>query len=181
MTPATQIGRKPRADAKLKTLDDEAQETLWSYLRDHSIDEALAWLESRGIVTSRGSVSEFYSWFSVRQKLRERANRIQGYLDERKTRDPGLSPEELFEMGQREFSLAALADEDAGTWARIQSLSIKEREARLARDEFERKYCESFIKHVTDERAREIAADSQLGHDEKIAALKEYFFTSDES
>lgn len=180
MTPATQIGRKPRADAKLKTLDEEAQETLWSYLRDHSIDEALIWLKSRGIETSRGSVSEFFNWYSVRHRLKERNTRLQAYLEERKARDPGLTEDELFAIGQREFTIAALADEDAGAWTRIQTLKIKDRDSRLAQAEFERKYCESFLKHVTDERAREIATDAQLGHEEKIAALKAHFFADDE-
>lgn len=180
MPNAADITRKPRSDSRLKTLDEETQETLWSHLRDHSIDEALTWLQSRGITTSRGSVSEFYSWFSVRHRLRERATKIQAYLDERKARDPGLSADELFKIGQREFSLAALADEDPETWTRIQTLGIREREAQLAREEFERKYCESWLQHVNDERAREIAADAQLGHDEKIAALKAHFFGDDE-
>lgn len=57
-------------------------------------------------------------------------------------------------------------------------LEIAQEDARLARERFERETCELFLKWNEDQRAKEIAANSESTHQDKLEALGQLMFGS---
>lgn len=181
MPPAHPASRKPRGDAKLKTLPFDQQEALWEFLRDHTLAEAVDHARKElQVRTSIGAMSIFHTWYGVQRKLRQRAAKVEAMLEAKKRLFPDMSDGELFAEGQRYFSEAALAEDDPETWRRIKLVDLNRADQALAREKFERETCELFLKWSRDKRAADLAARTDATHEEKIEALKQMFFEEDE-
>lgn len=122
--------RKPRSDAKLKTLPEERQAQIAGMLGAKSLDEVRAELRRDGLNTSVAALSDFFTWYRLRETTRRREERVAGLLDEMRNAKPDIDEEQLFAFGQSVFSSMAIAEEDSTAWARTQTLGIERRSAK---------------------------------------------------
>jgi hypothetical protein len=170
--------KAPRADAKLKRLADEVQEQLHRYVNQPGVTQmdGIAWLErEHSVKTSAGAFSEWLSWFSARQRAREREQRVNVLLSEERQIHPELSDEDLFSRGQRLMTLLTIGEEDPKNWATVQKVALDRQGLALDRQKFQRETCELFVKWCENERAKEIA-NSSATNAEKIEQLGELMF-----
>lgn len=117
--------RKPRSDARLKTLPEDRQAEIASLLATKSIAEVRKELIKDGLNTSVGALSEFFSWWRLRESIRRRETRIQGILENVKLESAQTIPEDrLWELGQSLFGAMAIAEEDGKEWFRTQRLAL---------------------------------------------------------
>jgi hypothetical protein len=131
--------KAPRADAKLKRLADDVQEQLYRYVNQPAVTQmdGIAWLErEHSVKTSAGAFSEWLSWFSARQRAREREQRVNVFLSDERQMHPELSDEELFQRGQRLMTLLTIGEEDPKSWAMVQRTKKDWEDARLAQQKF---------------------------------------------
>lgn len=166
--------RKPRGDARLKTLPEGEQAALWEYLREHTIEAAVEWLRGRGVRTSRGSVSEFYAWYGVREVLRANESTVAALLEDLKRARPDISAEALQEAGQMFFSSLAIRQQDAAAWTRVQQVGLKREEVRLARERFEALQRQAQQAQA----AEQVTRDGGLSAEEKLARYRQIFGAS---
>jgi len=147
--------RKPNSNAVLKTLPDERQADIADYSREHSLAQTVAWLQADGIKTSSGPLSQFLSWYSLRQQFAQDEQTSQTLIEQLKKEIPGLTEEQLDELGQRTFSLLSIRRQDldgfvtvrsARSRAELERAKLKLREqaearlagqAKLAREKFQ--------------------------------------------
>jgi hypothetical protein len=167
--------RKPRSDSRLKTLPEERQEQIAEYARGHSLAETVTWLKEDGFVTSAAALSEWLSWYLLRDQLERNANTVESVLDELKRSRPDLTEAELFAAGQAFFSALAIEQRDAKSWKRTQDLRIKSQALKIEEARFQRDTCELFLKWSADQRANAIV-ESKAGNAEKIEALRQLMF-----
>lgn len=164
--------RKPRADATLKTLPEERQRQIIDYLRDHSIDETLVWLRGAGLETSSGALSQFYSWYQLKeQQLRQEA-RVEGILH-RVAERKRVPKEELFQLGQELFATLAIEREDVKGWYLMHKVERERNAEEIARQKFRRETAELFVQWWEDKRSQEIlqSAGSNAEKIERLGAL----------
>lgn len=158
--------KKPRADAKLKTLPAERQADIFARLslpadQGGGYAGTLKWLKDGGFDTSLGALSGFYSWYSLRQQLARNESTVQALLEKVTETDSELSPEKIQELGQSFFSALALEQQDAKTWYLTQQLGLKKEQLQLDRQKFMRETVELFIQWAKDKEALDIAASKQ--------------------
>lgn len=170
--------RKPHADAKLKTLPEARQSAIIEFMRDHKHPETIAWLKADGISVSGGTLTRFWQWWHLRQRLARNESTVTELLDDLKASNSNLSEEEMFVAGQKFFSALAIAEEDADAWAKAQKAARDKEGLKLERQKFQRETCELFLKWAADSRAKEIAAGTASNAD-KIAKLGELMFGED--
>lgn len=136
-----------RSDAKLKTLPEEIQAEMWR-MRKTPVDaegrpckpkdgaamsqaEVLAWLEdTHGIVSSAGAFSEWERWYPVEANYREANETAEQSMENLRRMNPDISPIKVMEHGQLVFSMKAMRQDDAKTFARFADI-FERREARL--------------------------------------------------
>lgn len=167
--------RKPRSDSKLKTLREDRQAAIVDYLRDHSLPQTATWLRANGLQTSVAGLSEFFSWYHLRQQLKRNESTVQTILDNLHQSHPSYTSQQLQELGQTFFTALALEQQDVKSWFLTQRLRLQEQQISLDRDRFERETCETFLKWFRDQRAREIA-ESTATNEEKIQLLRRTYF-----
>ncbi len=171
----------PRPDAKLKQLGDDEQQRLFDHvvgLKRHGgrQNDALTWItEQFGVKTSAGALSEFLSWFQARAEARADEARVTAFLDEERNLHPELTDAQLFERGQRAFSLLAIARQDPKAWTAVQKVGIESEGTALARQKFQRETAALFLQWFEDERARKIANGPGTG-EEKVEKLGRQMF-----
>jgi hypothetical protein len=184
--------KKPRSNSPLRTLPDERQAAIIERLKTGSRDDVRKWLAEDGFTTSTGALSEFWSWWHLRQQFKQNQSDVETLLDNLRKQEPTLSEEKLFAYGQRVFSVLAVKNEDAKDWARIQSVGLEgkriaglerkvtvaEEALKLAEKKFRRDTCELFIKWYGDKAAKEITS-SNLSHSDKIEKLGQTMFGED--
>lgn len=124
--------RKPRSDSALKTLPEERQAEIAALLSSRSLADVRGILREQGLETSVASLSEFGSWYRLRESLRRREERVAELVERLKDEDPSVPAEKLFDLGQSLFAALSIAEEDGKTWVNTQRLAL-ERE-RLALD-----------------------------------------------
>lgn len=120
--------RKIRSDAKLKLLAWEIQMEMACKCAEPGMTQLdiLAWLQKEHRVkSSTGALSNWLPWFHSRQRVKEREQRVNAILEAEKEMHPELSKEELFEKGQRLFSIISIADEDGRGWTDVQRVEIE--------------------------------------------------------
>lgn len=62
--------RKARGDAKLKTLDDDLQKAIFERCKGGKYKDAVTWLLAEfDVDTSVGALSDFFSWYALKQRL----------------------------------------------------------------------------------------------------------------
>lgn len=116
--------RKPRSDSALKTLPEERQAQVAALLASKSLAEVKAELAKDGLVTSTAALSEFFSWWQVRQSLQRREDRITGILEQVKADVPEVDQDKLFRLGQSLFGTLAIAEQDGQQWYNTQRLAL---------------------------------------------------------
>lgn len=168
--------RKPRSDARLKTLPEDRQAEIASMLATKSLAEVRKELIKDGLHTSVGALSEFFSWWRLRESIRRRETRIQGILENVKLESQQTIPEDrLWEIGQSLFGAMAIAEEDGKEWFRTQRLSLARHKLRLEAEKVQVWTCEKFLEWFKDQRAIQIA-EGKGSNAEKIAELRRIMF-----
>lgn len=172
----------PRADAKLKRLPEEIQAHIVEMCSKPGVTQRaiLDWIEREcDVKSSTGALSEFLSWYAARQEAKRDEQRIAVFLDEERQLHPELTKEQLFERGQRMFSLLAMSRQDPLEWYRVQRTQAMADTTKLDREKFKRETGELFLKWYADERAKEIAGNSAATHEDKLRALDQLMFPED--
>jgi hypothetical protein len=187
------MSAKPRSDSKLKLLPEERQDQIVGWAMEPKTDtcpgglkHALDQLAADGIKVSIRALSEFLSWYRLRQRFAaadSRARQVEEMLLEK---DPSMSPEKVRELGQALFTLEAIDAGDAETFVSLESLKLAQDSAatkgkieieklQLQRIRIEVMVCEKALDWFEDKQAREIMEGSG-SRAEKIAALRKSFF-----
>lgn len=166
---------KPRSDSKLKTLPEDRQAAIAEFARGNSLAATVAWLKEDGLTTSSAAVSEWLSWFLLRQQLARNGSTVETLLEQLKCDRPDLSEEQLTAAGQAFFGALAIEQRDAKSWKRIQDVRIKGKALELEEKKFQVQTCELFLKWCEDQRAKEIV-DGKAANSEKIEALRQLMF-----
>lgn len=117
--------KKSRSDSALKTLPEARQTDIAEYLAAHSLAETVAWLKADGLKTSAASLSEFLSWYSLRQQLQRNEQTVETLLAEYVKSDPNLPPEKIQAMGQAFFSAMSLTQQNPEVWVQVQKLNLQ--------------------------------------------------------
>lgn len=174
--------KKPRADSALKTLSEERQADVIELMRKRTIAEARKELEKDGLKTSDAALSNFWSWWHLRQQFTQAERWSEDMVELLKEEQPGLSAEALERYGNRVFQARALALEQADPeaaaliWHRMQKLNLQGEMVKLERAKFQRETCRLFLEWNQDARAKEIANDPGLEQSQKIEALGQHLF-----
>lgn len=131
--------KKPRGDAKLKTLPDALQEDLWQQLRRTHQVKAQAWLlEKHGVKTSTGALSDFYSWYPRQATLRSAAatsDELEATL--RKMPELEITADKARKVAQVNFEIQAARDRDPALFSALRKGSLDERRQVLEEAKFE--------------------------------------------
>jgi hypothetical protein len=167
--------KKPRPDSQLKTLPEERQAQIIEMLAKKSHAAVAKELAADGLITSRSALSEFYSWWHLRQQLTENENTVEMVLERMQSSNPDLTRDQLFSAGQAFFSALAIQQQDAKSWKRTQDLRIKQEVLVLEKEKFRRETCELFLKWFENEQAKSIAS-SGATNKEKIQRLGQLMF-----
>lgn len=170
------MNQKPRADSKLKTLPEARQEQIAELLRAKTLAEVKRELAQDGLKTSTAALSEFLSWWSLRQQFSETESQVEELLNLLREEQPGISEEKLFEHGQKVFAFLAMKEGSAKDWKRVQDVRHRRLMLELERQKFQRETAELFLKFAEDKKAREIAASAGLSQNEKIEQLGQIMF-----
>ena len=171
----------PRADAKLKRLSEAVQARIMEMCAQPGMKQTdvLKWIKDEcDVRSSPAALSEFLSWYAARKEARQNEARVSAFLDEERNLHPELTDEQLFERGQRAFSLLAIARQDAKEWTSVQKVGIDKASSQTDRAKFKRETCELFLEWSADEQAKAIAGSGST-HEEKLRALDQAMFPED--
>lgn len=189
--------RKPRGDSKLKVLPEARQDQIIELLKSKTMAEVRAELAQDGLHTSLASLSEFYSWWHLRQQFQEDESTTEALLEELKREIPGLTDQQIDELGQRTFSLLSIRKQDLEGFVQLRSartkaileaekLKLRERaeerhgeKLALEKARFKRETAELFLKWFEDQRAREIATKPGISSADKIERIGQLMFGDD--
>lgn len=171
--------RKPRGDAKLKTLPEARQEQIAEMLAAKTLQDVKRELAQDGLQTSANALSEFWSWWQLRQQFAEKESLVEELMASFKEANPDISEEKLFEHGQTVFALLALKDGSAKDWKRVQDVRHRRQIISLERQKFQRETAEMFIKWHKDQRAIEIVNNRGLSPSQQIELLGQIMFEED--
>ena len=132
------MDRKPRSDAKLKTMPEEQQAAVIEWLSKESLESTRQRVAREyDIKTSWAALSEFREWWNLREQFKRTQNTTEDLVELQRQLDTGLSEEQIQEYGQRVFSLLALKTEDPDVWDSTQKIGLKRREIELNREKLE--------------------------------------------
>lgn len=131
--------RKPRPDAKLKTLPPERRAVIAEHLRSHTLDETQAWLAADGLKTSRSALSEFLSWFAQQEELQATNDLLLSFEGFCREKNPDWNEEKVRSAGIQFFLANSVARKDAEQFANIVTLDQRERFGRTKAAQDERR------------------------------------------
>jgi hypothetical protein len=124
--------KKPRSDAKLKTLHPAAQKRLWDFLQEagNSYDpQGIAFVKKEfGLSTSEGALSGWWEWYPLARELSETGSLLDDlkiYLKENP--DIDLDSEQLSKAGQVIMEKRALKAADPKHFIAMRRLRLSER------------------------------------------------------
>jgi hypothetical protein len=166
--------RKPRRDSVLKTLPEERQEQIMARLKSEGYAETVAWLKADGLRTSVTALSEFYSWWNLRQQLSRNQSTVQTLLSNLHRFDPSYTPGQIQELGQAFFTALALEQQDPKAWAMTQRVGLDREQLQLQRDRFEFDAAKACLEKLPE--LKQIAADRSLNEDAKLEAVRQRLF-----
>lgn len=171
--------RKTRPDAVLQNLPEDRQDEIGSWMLPGKGNKSFAKIQKilagDGIRVSQQALSRFYSWWWLRKQNQQTEEDVQTILELDKQTDPSLTPDQLFNRGQRLFSILAMKNQDEKAWFFIQKLNQGREDTKLNRQKFQRETCELFLKWFADKEAKAIASSSASNAD-KIEALGKKMF-----
>lgn len=125
--------KKPRGDAKLKTLPDALQEKLFQTLRHTTAEKSAAWLlAEHGVETSTGSLSEFFAWYPRTGWLKQSAS-FASDLQATIKQLPKLkiNAEQASAVAQVAFELQAAKNQDPELFLALQKGKLRSVETRI--------------------------------------------------
>lgn len=108
--------RKTHANAKVKNLAEEDQETLWLLLHPtdstvpaYTLEAALVHLqEEHGVECALSTLSEWHSWYALRKRMENAQSRADQAKLEWLRENPDASPDELEKLGQMVFTAESI-------------------------------------------------------------------------
>lgn len=167
------MSRKPRADAKLKTLPDALQERLYQELRRTSQEKVIAWLKAdHEIETSAGALSEFFSWYPRSQSLRNAASFADQFLAQaQKLPEFKGNVTDLQRAAEVLFQIQAAQDRDPKLFVELMKISLAKKDQELN----ERKVKLLEAKAALAEKAEGILGDKNLTEEEQAAQVRALF------
>jgi len=118
---------KPRADSKLKTLPDGAQDELYRTYQKQGGEKALAWLkETHGVRSSTGALSKFAAWFPFSRPL-EMVARHTSQFESAAKANPKIkaNAQEVAEFTQLAFEQLALQQHDLKGFVSLAKVRLK--------------------------------------------------------
>ena len=178
----------------LKTLPAERQATIAEHAGAHKLAETVAWLKEDGLKVSANQVSQFLSWYSLRQQLRQNASTVEALLEDLKQEQPDITPEQLDAAGQMFFTALSLEQKDTAAFVSVRSSrakaileleKLKLRQQAEARQQKKLQFeidkhldlcAEKLLDAATRKRAEEINA-STMSQAEKIKAMRAAAFS----
>lgn len=108
--------RKVHANAKIKNLAEDDQETLWLLLHPtdstvpaYTLEAALVHLqEEHGVECALSTLSEWHSWYALRKRMENAQARADQAKLEWLRENPEASPDELEKLGQMVFTAESI-------------------------------------------------------------------------
>jgi hypothetical protein len=167
------MSRKPRPDAKLKTLPPALQAELFTQCQTQGYAEVKSWLLAKHTVaTSVGSLSQFYAWFPLQRRM-EQAATFATQLKEQIAQLPALQGKasEISDISQIAFEMQAVQSQDAELYFNMRKLRLKERDQALT----ERRIALLEKKAAQADKAAAITGDTELSDTEKAAQMRALF------
>jgi len=169
---------KVRADAKLKNLPEEDQETLWLLLHPtdpetpgYTLEAALVHIqEEHDFSVSLSTLSEWRAWYQLKRRMdaaRERADQTKLEL----LKDPNLSAEDIEKVAQTVFTAEALESGNVKGFVALAKLRLANR----ALDHDERRIALLEQKAAAHDAAKKVSDDDTLTAEEKAARMKQIF------
>lgn len=138
--------KKIRPEAKIKTLEEETQDTLWQLLnvamdgreKPMTYEEARGWLlADHGVSTSNAALSDWYSWYGLRLRRERRKSVVEQASAELAEKDPSKTREELQIFAEALFTSEAIEDRDPKAFAEIWRASEKALTRKQAKEQAE--------------------------------------------
>ena len=177
---------KPRADAILKNLQPDRQAEIYSRLTektsswpDTSLAAVKAWLAADGLKTSARALSEFRSWYSAQQDLKDTSDLLETFEEFTRQTHPDWSAEKVRDMAIQFFMAHTVARKDVGKFVSVAQLDQNERFGRTKAqlDERKVKVSEGRLELLKTKAAQADAAkdviQSKLSPEEQKRRLKE--------
>jgi len=134
---------KARSDAILKNLSEDRQGEVFQRLtvktatwKDTSLTAVKEWLALDGVKTSERALSEFCSWYALRQQVKRNESTVETLLAEFKAASPDATPEKVQAVGQAFFSALALETQDIKPWFLAQQVALKKQQQDLDQQKF---------------------------------------------
>jgi ATP phosphoribosyltransferase regulatory subunit HisZ len=125
--------KKPRGDAKLKTLPPKLQAELFALLQQHGYPEVKAMIAKEpGILTSTRALSEFYAWYPLSRHL-EQATSFANDLKAQLANLPEWQGKaaELEKLAQIAFETSAVQNQDADLYIALKKRRQKDADLAL--------------------------------------------------
>lgn len=193
-----------RPDSYEKQLSDSELQSLHSWLLERKLTlEAIAkklppWRTGSraGQRVGLQTLSNIRERLELEDNFAEDGQTTESLLEQLKAEVPGMTEEQLDEIGTRTFTLLAIRRQDTKAFIKLRSartqgeiekakLQLAERAEQrqgealaLEKNRFQRDTCELFMKWAEDQRAKDIAA-SGATNSEKIEKLGELMFGED--
>lgn len=169
--------KKPRGDAKLKTLPEERQREIIGKLQEpeQTLKTVRAWLREDGIETSETALSYFRDWWLLQESMRRRESTVLQVLEKAKSEDSSLSQGQLDTFGNLFFSALAIEEKDSLMWKRTKDAQTKQEVVRQNQIKLERESGELFLKWRRDQETNRIA-ELNVPNEEKIKLLRSHWF-----
>lgn len=159
-------------------LPEERQAAVIELLKKKSVAKARAQLMADGLTVSSGALSDFWSWWHLRQQYKQNESDVMTTLDHLRKSQPDLAEDKLFALGQRLFTILAIKSQNSKEWARTVKNADRRELVRIEKGKYQRQTCELFIKWVADEEAKKIASSTASNKD-KIELLGRKMFGED--
>jgi|GEM_PF-1815212 len=138
--------KKVRPEAKIKTLADAVQATLWELLtvamdgreKPMTYVQARAWLlADHSVETSNAALSDWYSWYGLWLRSERRKSIVLQAQAELAQADPSKSLEELQAFGQVLFTSESIEEKDAKAFSEVWRASEKALTRKQAKEQAE--------------------------------------------
>jgi hypothetical protein len=128
---------KPRSDSVLKTLPEERQDEIAEFAQEKSLRETVGWLSEGGIKTAKSSLSDFLTWYRLKQTMRRNQAAIQTLLTEIATEHPEITPDSLHHIGHVFFASLALQKQDHKAWYMTEQIAVRKAQLQLDTKKYE--------------------------------------------
>lgn len=168
---------KIRSDALLKNLPPERQEQIIEWCNTVKTEacpggyqHAQEQLAADGVKVSLRALSDFWSWWNLRQDMQAAAGVEEAMLEANPT-----AVREAREAGELMFLKLSMVRQDPKAFAVATRAADRRGALELLREKFVTESCEKILKAAKDPKMREIA-ESEIPNAEKIALIRKAYF-----